>query len=105
MTPAPTLGTLTVKASAREGGQTVTVTEKLGTGVLRRYLITDAGDKPTVDYDTVCASASGWTAFPENGQVTGTADQVVTVVDCTEQGANARAKGEAVLPAPTPAQG
>ena len=44
--------------------------------------------------------ASGWLAFPLDGQINGAAGQVVTVVDCTVNGSYARAKGEAVLPAP-----
>lgn len=66
-------------ATARDGGQTVTVKEALAAGLQRRYKITAANAKPTVDYDTV--------------------------VDNTMSGANARAKGEATLPAPTPPAG
>lgn len=62
-------------ATARKGGQTVTVNETVAAGLQRRYRITAANAKPTVDYDTV--------------------------VDSTTSGANARAKGEATLPAPT----
>lgn len=103
VTPPPTLGALTVKAAARVGGQTVTVTEAVGSGLQRRYKITAANAKPTVNYNTVVDTKSGWVAFPDNGQITGTEGQVVTVVDCTVSGANARTKGEATLPAPTPA--
>lgn len=74
-------------ATARNGGQTVTVKEALAAGLQRRYKITAANAKPMVDYDTVVDTASG---------------QIVTVVDNTTSGANARAKGEATLPAPTP---
>lgn len=88
-------------AAARKGGQTVTVREAIASGLQRRYKITDANAKPTVDYDTVVDTASGWLAWPANGQVSGTAGQIVTVVDSTTSGANARAKGEATLPAPT----
>lgn len=103
VTPPPTLGTLTVKAAARVGGQTVTVTEAIGSGLQRRYKITAANAKPTVDYNTVIDTKSGWEAFPANGQVSGAEGQVITVVDCLMSGANARSKGEVVLPAPTPA--
>lgn len=47
--------------------------------------------------------ASGWLAFPLDGQINGAAGQVVTVVDCTVNGSYARALGEATLPAPLPA--
>lgn len=103
VTPPPTLSALTVKAASRVGGQTVTVTESIGTGLQRRYKITDASAKPTVNYDTACPTANGWTEFPANGQIIGTKYQVVTVVDVTRNGDNARAKGEATLPDPTPA--
>nr|DAE69686.1 MAG TPA: hypothetical protein [Caudoviricetes sp.] len=66
-------------ATARDGGQAVTVKEALAAGLQRRYKITAANAKPMVDYDTV--------------------------VDNTTSGANARAKGEATLPAPTPPAG
>ena len=66
-------------ATARDGGQAVTVKEALAAGLHRRYKITAANAKPMVDYDTV--------------------------VDNTTSGANARAKGEATLPAPTPPAG
>mgnify|MGYP006888193387 CR=1 FL=1 len=92
-------------AAARKGGQTVTVKETVAAGLQRRYRITAASAKPTVDYDTVVDTASGWIAWPANGQVSGTAGQIVTVVDNTTSGANARAKGEATLPAPTPSAG
>ncbi|ACJ52200.1 hypothetical protein [Bifidobacterium longum] len=77
-------------ATARNGGQTVTVKEALAAGLQRRYKITAANAKPMVDYDTVVDTASG---------------QIVTVVDNTTSGANARAKGEATLPAPAPPAG
>lgn len=66
-------------ATARDGGQAVAVKEALAAGLQRRYKITAANAKPMVDYDTV--------------------------VDNTTSGANARAKGEATLPAPTPPAG
>lgn len=66
-------------ATARDGGQAVTVKEALAADLQRRYKITAANAKPMVDYDTV--------------------------VDNTTSGANARAKGEATLPAPTPPAG
>lgn len=97
----PALGALTVTATARTGGQTLTVKETLGTGNMRRYRLTAANAKPVVDYDTVCDTKSGWVELPANGQITGTAGQVATVVEMTMQGAKARSKGEATLPAPT----
>ena len=66
-------------ATARDGGQAVTVKEALAAGLQRRYKITAANAKPMVDYDTV--------------------------VDNTTSGANARPKGEATLPAPPPPAG
>lgn len=92
-------------ATARDGGQAVTVKEALAADLQRRYKITAANAKPMVDYDTVVDTASGWIAVSANGQVSGTAGQIVTVVDATTSGANARAKGEATLPAPTPPAG
>ena len=77
-------------ATARDGGQAVAVKEALAAGLQRRYKITAANAKPMVDYDTVVDTASG---------------QIVTVVDNTTSGANARAKGEATLPAPAPPAG
>ena len=94
------LDALTVTATARQGGQTLAVTEAIGADLQRRYRITNADAKPTVAYDTVCATADGWLAWPENGEVSGTEGQVATVVDVTVKGANARGKGEATLPAP-----
>ena len=100
VTAAPTLGTLTVAAAAREGGQTVTVTEAVEGNNLRRYKITDAGAKPTIAYDTACVGDDGWLDFPSNGEVSGTEGQVITVVELTNSGANARKVGTATLPAP-----
>lgn len=97
----PPLAALTVTAKAREGGQTLTVTEPVTAGCQRRYLVTDKGKEPTVAYGTVCDLKSGWATFPTDGNVTGTEGQVATVVDCTTSGAFARAKGTATLPAPT----
>ena len=101
VTAAPTLGTLTVAAAAREGGQTVTVTEAVEGNNLRRYKITNADAKPTIAYDTACVSKDGWLDFPSNGEVSGTAGQVITVVELTNSGAYARKVGTATLPAPT----
>ncbi|KFI56585.1 Ig-like domain-containing protein [Bifidobacterium callitrichos] len=92
---------LTVTAVTRKGGQTVTVDQAPANGELRRYKITNADAKPTVAYDQVLATADGWVEWPENGQITGTAGQVITVVHVTTQGAKARAVGTAVLPAPS----
>ena len=100
VTAAPTLGTLTVEAAAREGGQTVTVTEAVEGNNLRRYKITNADAKPTIAYDTACVSNDGWLGFPSNGEVSGTEGQVITVVELTNSGANARKVGTATLPAP-----
>lgn len=94
------MGKLTVNAEARVGGQTVTVTESVGSNT-RLYKITDSGSKPTVDYDTVVkASSDSWVAFPGNGQVSGTENQVITIVDVDAEN-KARSKGEAILPKPT----
>lgn len=90
---------LTVTATAVDGGYTVTATPAPGSGEMTRYKVTDADAKPSVSYDTVCDKASGWVDMPDDGGVTGSEGQVVTVVHLTEQGAKARAKGEATLPA------
>lgn len=90
-------------ATARESGQTVTVSEPIAQGLQRRYKVTGLSlTDSQLAYGTVCDMASGWLAFPSNGQVNGKTGQVVTVVDCTVNGSYARAKGEAVLPAPLP---
>ncbi|WP_288668063.1 Ig-like domain-containing protein [uncultured Bifidobacterium sp.] len=89
--------------TARENGQTVTVSESIAQGLQRRYKVTGLSlTDSQLAYGTVCDMASGWLAFPSNGQVNGKTGQVVTVVDCTVNGSYARAKGEAVLPAPLP---
>lgn len=90
--------------SAREGGQTVNVSEAPTSGLQRRYKITSADAKPVVESATVVDLAFGWTVFPLDGQVNGKTGQVVTVVDCTVNGSYARAKGEAVLPAALPSK-
>ena len=90
--------------SAREGGQQVNVSEAPASGLQRRYKITSADAKPVVESATVVDLAFGWTVFPLDGQVNGKTGQVVTVVDCTVNGSYARAKGEAVLPAPLPSK-
>lgn len=99
--PSPTLGELTVTVAPRSGGQTVTVAPETESGNMLRYKITAADAKPSFSYDTPLITADGWTAFPDNGQVSGTEGQVITVAEMTTQGAKARKKGEAVLPAPT----
>ena len=101
VTAAPTLGALTVAAAARKGGQKVTVTESVESNDLRRYKITDADAKPTIAYNTACVSKDGWLDFPSNGEVVGNENQVITVVELTNQGAYARKVGTATLPAPT----
>lgn len=98
--PAPLLGALTVSAEARLNGQTVTVSPAPSGDDLRRYKITNADARPTVEWGTQCATADGWTDLPSNGEVSGAEGQVVTVVDLTNSGAYARAKGETTLPAP-----
>lgn len=81
----------------------MTVSESIAHGLQRRYKVTVLSlTDSQLAYGTVCDMASGWLAFPLDGQVSGTAGQVVTVVDCTVNGSYARAKGEAVLPAPLP---
>ena len=88
---------LTVAATARLGGQTVTVTPAVGEGLQRRYRIDQTA--PTIAYDDVVDTAHGWLAWPDNGEVTGSAGQTITVVDNTVQGAKARKHGSAKLPA------
>lgn len=92
-------------ATARESGQSVTVSESIAQGLQRRYKVTGLSlTDSQLAYGTVCDMASGWLAFPLDGQVNGKTGQVVTVVDCTVNGSYARAKGEAVLPAPLPSK-
>lgn len=78
------------------------MSEAPASGLQRRYKITSADAKPVVESTTVVDLAFGWTVFPLDGQVNGKTGQVVTVVDCMVNGSYARAKGEAVLPAPLP---
>lgn len=80
------------------------MSEAPASGLQRRYKITSADAKPVVESATVVDLAFGWTVFPLDGQVNGKTGQVVTVVDCTVNGSYARAKGEAVLPAPLPSK-
>ena len=101
VTATPTIGTLTVAVAAREGGQTVTVTEAVEGNNFRRYKITDAASAPTVAYYTACVADDGWLSFPSNGEVSGTEGQVITVVELTNQGSYALKVGTATLPAPT----
>lgn len=96
---------LTVTATGREGGQTVTVTEALEQGLQRRYKITESNAKPVIAYDTVVATDDGWLEFPANGQVSGNEGQTITVVDNTTSGAKSRKVGTAALPAPTAPSG
>ena len=87
----------------------MTVTPAAEGNNLRRYRLTASDAKPTVNYDTQCATADGWPDLPANGQISGSAGQIITVVELTNQGAKARGKargkGEAALPAPTPSGG
>lgn len=96
-----TLTVLTVTATPRVGGQSLTVAEPVQGNDLRRYKVTAADAKPVVEYDTACVLADGWLDVPADGAVTGGEGQVVTVVELTNSGALARGRGEAVLPAPT----
>ena len=95
---------LVVSATAREGGQTVTVSTALGEGLQRRHMVTEATAAPVPAYDSTAPLSAGWVAFPEGGAVSGKAGQVVTVVDCTVSGAKVKAVGSAVLPAPLAAK-
>lgn len=95
---APPLGSLTVRATPRTGGQTLTVSEPVGSGLQRRYRVDDAAQD--VEWGQVCDLKSGWSAFPLEGAITGSEGQHATVVDVTVSGAYARIAGSAVLPAP-----
>lgn len=99
-TPTPSLGVLTVTATAIENGQTITVAPDLADGELRRYRITDANTAPTIAYDQALVKADGWLDWPENNQVSGAEGKIITVAHVTTQGAYARAVGTATLPAP-----
>lgn len=98
--PTPPIGSLTVTATARVGGQTLAITPATESGNMLRYKITAANNKPTVTYGMQCPKADGWEDLPSNKQITGTDGQVVTVVEMTTQGALARKTGTATLPAP-----
>lgn len=95
--PAPTLGALNVTASAVTDGKTTLTVPAAEGNNLQRYKVTAANTKPTVAYDTVCATADGWTDIPADKAVAGTAGQVVTVVELTNSGTKARKKGEVTL--------
>lgn len=77
----------------------MTVTEPVGSNS-RLYKITNDSAKPTIDYDTEISKSDGWSEFPVNGEISGTKNQVITIVDVDSK-SKARAKGEAVLPEPT----
>lgn len=103
VTAAP-LSALTITATAKQGGgYTVEDSKAPASDETRRYMVTSASEKPTVTYDTVCDSASGWADWPADKTIQGGKGQIVTVVHATASGAKARAVGEATLPAPLPA--
>lgn len=77
----------------------MTVTESVGSNT-RLYKITESSAKPEISYDTIVNKSDGWTDFPETGEVVGTKNQVITIVDVDAE-SKARAKGEAILPEPT----
>ena len=103
--PAPTIGKLTVAATAADGGQTIAVTPAAESGHMFRYKITEANAVPVVAYDEACISADGWIDMPDSNKVSGTKGQVITVVEMTTIGANARKVGTTTLPAPTTSAG
>lgn len=92
--PAPTLGTLTVTAGKLTDGKSLLTLPTPDADNFLRYKVTDADELPTVEYDTVVDKASGWEDIPTDKKVAGTAGQVATVVEATEQGAKARKKGQ-----------
>lgn len=94
---APTLGTLTVGVTPEADGYSVSVTPALESGNTRYYRVTDANTVPTITYDQT-VTTSEWTAFTSGQKVTGTSDQVISVVDLTA-GGKARKYGKAALPA------
>lgn len=95
----PQLGTLTVNAAARSGGQTITVTPtNADSGNTRRYQITDSNSVPDVQLNTD-VTGSKWKDYPSNGQVSGAKDQIITVVEANN--GKAVKAGTAKLPAPT----
>lgn len=91
---APTLGDLTVTASALTDGKTVLTLPTPDAGNRLKYKVTAADAKPTVVYDQACGDDAGWTGVPDDKTVAGTAGQIVTVVEVVETGAKARKKGE-----------
>lgn len=96
-TPVLTLSTLTVLAAKVANGKATLTLPNPGSGNKLCYKVTAAGAKPSVTYDMVCNTASGWTDIPEDKAVAGAAGQLVTIVEVTTSGDKARAKGEAVL--------
>ncbi|WP_175578381.1 hypothetical protein [Bifidobacterium jacchi] len=94
------MGVLNVTATAVEGGQSLTVAEAVTDGCQRRYRVDD--QPPTISYDQVCSHAAGWLDWPDDGMISDREGESVTVVDCLLSGANARATGSTVLPAPLP---
>lgn len=94
---APTLGTLTVGVTPGADGYSVTVTHNVEAGNTRYYRVTAANAAPTITYDQT-VTTSEWTAFTPGQKVTGTRDQVISVVELTA-GGKARKYGKAVLPA------
>lgn len=93
------LGTLTVSAVAATGGQTITVSPEAADGNSLRYRITVSSQKPTVKHNTKCAVSDNWTNLTSGAKVTGTAGDIITVVEVDSLD-RAVKKGEATLPAP-----
>lgn len=95
--PAPTLGTLTVTAAKLSGGKAVLTLPTPASGNRLKYKVTAANAKPTVAYDQVCSDDAGWEGFDADNSVSGTAGQVVTVVEVVTDGAKARKVGTVTL--------
>lgn len=95
--PAPTLGTLTITAAKLNGGKAVLTLPTPDAGNRLKYKVTAANAKPTVVYDQACGDNAGWAGFGADNSVTGTAGQVVTVVEVVRDDAKARKVGTVTL--------
>jgi len=86
--------TVTVSAGSAAGGSHVAVIEPLVSGHSYKYKTGDTAE--TVDYDQ--ALTTGWTALPDDGNVTGlTAGQTLTVAEVNTADNKAKAVGSATI--------
>ena len=92
LTLTPTIGELTLAGTWDEDAYSIAVTPALGSGNMLRYHV--GSSAVDVEYDEAVVVADGWTDWATGGVIADAeADQVVTVVEATTQGARARKVG------------